>query len=128
MSLYVSFRSVVHALSDCLDLVGINDVHHGKRVGIMATTILSHLGWSQEQQDEVFDACLLHDIGVSSSDLHRQLVEAFDWEGARGMQSSEPIYSAIFLHWHISPDRSACTMSTGPPSTSETQKKPELAI
>lgn len=84
MSLYVSFRSVVHALSDSLDLVGINDVHHGKRVGIVAVEILRALGWSAEDQDMVFDVGLLHDIGVSSSDLHRQLVEAFDWEGSLG--------------------------------------------
>jgi HD-GYP domain-containing protein (c-di-GMP phosphodiesterase class II) len=84
MSLYVNFRSVVHALSDCLDLVGINDVHHGKRVGIMSMEILSYLNWPQATREKVFDACLLHDIGVSSSDLHRQLVEEFDWEGAQG--------------------------------------------
>ena len=84
MPLFVNFRSVVHALSDSLDLVGINDVHHGKRVAIMAVEMLRALGWSREDQEMVFDACLLHDIGVSSSDLHYQLVEAFDWEGSQG--------------------------------------------
>jgi HD-GYP domain-containing protein (c-di-GMP phosphodiesterase class II) len=84
MPLFVNFRSVVHALSDSLDLVGINDVYHGKRVGIMAVEILRALGWSQEDQGIVFDASLLHDIGVSSSDLHHQLVEDFDWEGSQG--------------------------------------------
>ncbi|MBS4096012.1 MAG: HD domain-containing protein [Sulfuricella sp.] len=84
MSLFVNFRCVVHALSDSLDLVGINDVYHGKRVGIMAVEILRALEWSREDQDMVFDAGLLHDIGVSSSDLHHQLVEDFDWEGSQG--------------------------------------------
>lgn len=84
MPLFVSFRSVIHALSDSLDLVGINDVHHGKRVGIMAAEILRVLGGGTADQEVVFDAGLLHDIGVSSSDLHRQLVEEFDWEGSRG--------------------------------------------
>lgn len=84
MSLFVNLRSVVHALSDSLDLVGINDVHHGKRVGIMAVEILRTLGRSGEEQAMAFDAGLLHDIGVSSSDLHRQLVEDFDWEGSQG--------------------------------------------
>ena len=83
MPLFVNFRSVVHALSDSLDLVGIDDVHHGKRVGIMAVEILRELGWSQEDREMVFDACLLHDIGVSTSDLHRQLVEEFDWIGSQ---------------------------------------------
>ncbi|MBI4986099.1 MAG: HD domain-containing protein [Rhodocyclales bacterium] len=84
VSLFVNLRSVVHALSDSLDLVGINDVHHGKRVGIMAVEILRALGWSQADQETVFDAGLLHDIGVSSSDLHHQLIEDFDWEGSQG--------------------------------------------
>ena len=83
VSIYVNFRCVVHALSDALDLVGINDVHHGKRVGIMCSDILGSLGGSEAEQAMVFDAGLLHDIGVSSSDLHRQLVEEFDWEGAQ---------------------------------------------
>jgi HD-GYP domain-containing protein (c-di-GMP phosphodiesterase class II) len=83
MPLFVNFRSVVHALSDSLDLVGIDDVHHGKRVGIMAVEILRALGWSLEDQEMVFDACLLHDIGVSTSDLHRQLVQEFDWKGSQ---------------------------------------------
>ena len=83
MPLFVNFRSVVHALSDSLDLVGIDDVHHGKRVGIMAVEILRELGWSQQDREMVFDACLLHDIGVSTSDLHRQLVEEFDWIGSQ---------------------------------------------
>lgn len=83
MSIYVNFRNVVHALSDALDLVGINDLHHGKRVGIMCVDILRTLGGSEEELAMVFDAGLLHDIGVSSSDLHRQLVEEFDWEGSR---------------------------------------------
>jgi HD-GYP domain-containing protein (c-di-GMP phosphodiesterase class II) len=84
MALFVNLRSVVHVLSDALDLVGINDVHHGKRVGIMAVAMVRKLGWSVEEQERVFDACLVHDIGVSSTDLHRQLVIEFDWAGSAG--------------------------------------------
>lgn len=84
MTLFVNLRSVVHALSDSLDLVGINDVHHGKRVGILAVDILRAAGGSPAELERVFDTGLLHDIGVSSSDLHHQLVEDFDWEGSQG--------------------------------------------
>lgn len=83
MSLQVDLRSVVHALSDALDLVGINDVHHGKRVGIMAVEILRARGAGKAELDMIFDAGLLHDIGVSSTDLHCRLVNEFDWEGSR---------------------------------------------
>lgn len=82
MSLFVDLRLVVHALSDALDLVGVNDVHHGKRVGVMAVDILRQLGEPEDVQQRAFDAGLVHDIGVSSTDLHNQLVEDFDWEGA----------------------------------------------
>lgn len=82
MSLFVDLRLVVHALSDALDLVGVNDVHHGKRVGVMSVDILRQLGEREEVQQRAFDAGLVHDIGVSSTDLHNQLVEDFDWEGA----------------------------------------------
>ena len=84
MTLKVDIRLVIHALSDALDLVGINDTHHGKRVGVMAVEILRHLGESHATQDRIFDAGLLHDIGVSSTDLHHQLVDDFDWEGSHG--------------------------------------------
>jgi HD-GYP domain-containing protein (c-di-GMP phosphodiesterase class II) len=80
----IDLRRVVYALSDALDLVGINDLHHGKRVGIMATDIAQTLGWTAARQKLAFDAGLLHDIGVSSTDLHRKLVEDFDWDGAQG--------------------------------------------
>lgn len=87
MSLYVNLRSVIHALSDALDLVGINDVHHGKRVGIMAADILHNAGGSEADCDLAFDVGLVHDIGVSSTDLHHRLVDDFDWEGAQGHAS-----------------------------------------
>ncbi len=46
---------MVYALSDALDLVGVDDVAHGKRVGIMCANCASVLGWNQGQQDLMFD-------------------------------------------------------------------------
>lgn len=110
MSLRVDLRLVVHALSDALDLVGINDVHHGKRVGVMAVDILRQLGEPVAVQERAFDAGLVHDIGVSSTDLHHQLVEDFDWEGSEGhavygahlLQSFPPLagLAPIIRHHH----------------------------
>ncbi|RLJ68112.1 HD domain-containing phosphohydrolase [Sulfurisoma sediminicola] len=84
MPFQVALRHVIHALSDALDLVGVNDLHHGKRVGIIAMHLGQHLGWPQDDIDRCFDAGLIHDIGVSSTDLHRRLVVDFDWEGSLG--------------------------------------------
>ena len=73
-------RSVVYALSDALDLVGIDDVAHGKRVGIMAALCGKAMGWEEAEQSFMFDLGMLHDIGVSSTQTHQHLLLEFDWE------------------------------------------------
>lgn len=72
-------RQAVFALSDALDLVGVDDVAHGKRVGIMAMFCARALGWSDADQSLMFDMGLLHDIGVSSTQTHQHLLLEFDW-------------------------------------------------
>ena len=74
-----NLRQVVFALSDALDLVGVDDVAHGKRVGIMSVHCAQVLGWSEEQQSLMFDLGMLHDIGVSSTQVHQHLLQEFDW-------------------------------------------------
>ncbi len=77
------FRQVVYALSDALDLVGVDDVAHGKRVGVMAAECARTLGWSSDDIQFVFDLGLLHDIGVSDTTTHQHLVGEFDWAGSQ---------------------------------------------
>lgn len=72
-------RQAVFALSDALDLVGVDDVAHGKRVGIMAMFCARALGWGEATQSLLFDMGLLHDIGVSSTQTHQHLLLEFDW-------------------------------------------------
>lgn len=83
-SLQVDLRQVIYALSDALDLVGIDDVAHGKRVGIMAASCGRELGLDADGCTRLFDLGMLHDIGVSTTTVHRHLVGEFDWEGSRG--------------------------------------------
>lgn len=80
----VDLRQVIYALSDALDLVGIDDVAHGKRVGIMAAACGRELGLTAEQTIRLFDLGMLHDIGVSSTTTHRHLVNEFDWDCSQG--------------------------------------------
>lgn len=77
------FRHLVYALADALDLVGIDDVGHGKRVGIMAGEVAEVLGLAPERRLFLFELGLLHDIGVSSTVTHLHLVSEFDWQGAQ---------------------------------------------
>lgn len=83
MQFNVDLRQTVYALSDALDLVGVNDFYHGKRVGLMAVDVARVMGMTQAQSDELFDTGLLHDCGVSSTAVHENLVSKMDWSGAQ---------------------------------------------
>ncbi|MDH3359359.1 MAG: HD domain-containing protein [Desulfobulbaceae bacterium] len=78
----VDFRQVVHALSDALDLVGVDELQHGKRVAFMAVECGRALNFDDEKLDRLYHAALLHDCGVSSTTVHRYLVTELDWAGA----------------------------------------------
>ncbi|MEV3831309.1 HD domain-containing protein [Aeromonas allosaccharophila] len=82
-SLQVDLRQVVYALSASLDMVGIGDVAHGKRVGIMAAECGRFLGMSDAERCLLFELGVLHDIGVSSTITHHHLVSEFDWESSQ---------------------------------------------
>jgi putative nucleotidyltransferase with HDIG domain len=81
--LLVDLRQVIYALSDALDLVGIDDVGHGKRVGVMAAALARRLGLDPVATTFLFDLGMLHDIGVSSTATHGHLVAEFDWENSQ---------------------------------------------
>ncbi len=78
----IDFRQIVHALSDTLDLVGVDEVQHGKRVAFMVMECGRGLGLTRKQQDRLYHAALLHDCGVSSTAVHRSLVSELDWSGS----------------------------------------------
>lgn len=83
MAIHADLRHVIYALSDALDLVGVDDVAHGKRVGIMAAECATALGRSPKEIAFLFDLGMLHDIGVSSTHTHQKLVGEFDWENSQ---------------------------------------------
>lgn len=83
MSIKADLRHVIYALSDALDLVGVDDVAHGKRVGIMAAECGRVGGLPADDVAFLFDLGMLHDIGVSSTRTHCHLVEEFDWDGSQ---------------------------------------------
>lgn len=78
----IDLHSTLIALSGALDLVGVDEVQHGKRVGMMARQIAQALGWSDEESYSILVAGLLHDCGVSTIREHRQLTETLEWDGA----------------------------------------------
>ena len=82
MAIHIDMRQVVLLIASAVDLVGVDDVLHGRRVAILAVECAKQLGWDQTAQHLLFDAGLLHDVGVSSTRIHRNLINELDWEGA----------------------------------------------
>lgn len=82
MAFQVDLYRAVVALSDALDLVGVDAVGHGHRVGLMAEACAGHLGWDKPARIDLLQAGLLHDCGVSTTHEHRHLVTELDWSGS----------------------------------------------
>lgn len=115
MSVTINLGQAVHALSDALDLVGVDEVCHGKRVGCMALHCGRGLGLSDPELADLFHAGLLHDCGVSSTHVHHCLVSELDWENSefhciRGSEQLSqfsplahlaPIVRYHHMHWNL---------------------------
>lgn len=80
--LQVPLHKLILMLAHTVDLVGQDDYLHGRRVGLIAAQLSRQLGASRDQQQEAYYAGLLHDCGVSSNRMHRQLISAIEWSGA----------------------------------------------
>ncbi len=96
----LNLREVTYVLTEALDYVGINDIHHGKRAAYIAYEIGKNMGWRQAKLDKLMLMAMLHDCGVSLTDVHNSIVCNLDWEdsqihcdrGAKLLQNV-PIYS-----------------------------------
>ena len=110
----INLTQLVHMLSDMLDLVGITDLHHSKRVAYMCLEIGRVFGFNPDQENNLYQAALLHDCGVSTTRTHQLLFQQMDWPGApehcaRGssLLENQPLFrhlSPIILlhhtHWN----------------------------
>lgn len=83
MTFQVDVRQIIHSFSEALDLVGIDEVQHGKRVAFMAYECGRAMDFSTTGLDRVYHGALLHDCGVSSTEVHRKLVTELDWSGSQ---------------------------------------------
>ncbi len=106
----VDLSEATLAVSDAVDLVGVKVLQHGKRVAFMALETARTLGLEESWQRELFRAALIHDCGVSSSEVHKRLVYELDWAGSRDhcergyklMRDFEPFatLAEVILHHH----------------------------
>lgn len=108
--LAVDLNETVLALSDALDLVGVDVVQHGKRVAFVADATARVLGLTEDDASDLFLASVLHDCGVSSTRVAGKLLGEVDWESSNDhcLQGAEllgafPPFSrlaTIVLHHH----------------------------
>lgn len=104
------FHNVVCSLSSSLDLVGITEIHHGKRVALMAACVAKKLGWDNQKQLDLLYAGMLHDCGVSTNEEHQHLVSELEWadvqahctRGYEYLNACSPFqkYAIWILHHH----------------------------
>lgn len=78
----IDLARTITALTAALDLVGIDEVHHGKRVALMAGALAAELGWDAARAHDLTLAGMLLDCGVSRSREHKQLTATLEWAGA----------------------------------------------
>jgi putative nucleotidyltransferase with HDIG domain len=82
MKQHVDIHSAITALSCALDLVGVDEIRHGKRVAVIARAIALRLNWPETECLSSLYAGMLHDCGVSRMHEHHQLTETLEWDGA----------------------------------------------
>lgn len=75
----INLHEAIYSLSDALDLVGVTHIHHGKHVAFMASECGKTMGWQGQRMDDLFQAAMLHDCGVSKTVVHSRLAQ-FEWE------------------------------------------------
>lgn len=107
-SFNINLREAIFSLSNALDLVGIHYIHHGKRVAFMAVECAKILGWNEKRLDNLFQAAILHDCGVSQTSVHANLAQ-FAWEnesehciiGAQLLKKTPPLaYLTDYILYH----------------------------
>lgn len=69
----INLHETIFSLSDALDLVGVDQIYHSKRVAYLATECGKALNWGKDRLDDLFLAALLHDCGVSNTAIHSRL-------------------------------------------------------
>ncbi len=110
MNYKLNIRQVSYALSEALDMVGIDDLYHGKRVAFMASELCKNLKFSQKKIDDIINIGMLHDCGVSNTDIHMNLIKELDWIGSqnhckRGYELLKGVhfynnYASVVLYHH----------------------------
>ncbi len=82
--MHLRMHQAIIGLTHALDLVGVDEVRHGKRVAAIAEAIAHELGWGKMERGFILQAGMLHDCGVSQTREHHDITDGLEWEGAIG--------------------------------------------
>lgn len=98
----LNIRQFIYSLSNALDLVGVTNVFHGRRVAYMSNLCAAELGWDKAILDQLFEASILHDCGVSQTNVHAKLTQ-LQWEEESNhcVVGAELLKKSPYLH-HLS--------------------------
>ena len=69
----INLHETIFSLSDALDLVGVDQIYHSKRVAYLAAECGKALNWGKDRLDDLFLAAILHDCGVFKTAIHTRL-------------------------------------------------------
>jgi HD-GYP domain-containing protein (c-di-GMP phosphodiesterase class II) len=69
----INLHETIFSLSDALDLVGVDQIYHSKRVAYLAVECGKALNWDKNRLDDLFLAAILHDCGVFKTTTHTRL-------------------------------------------------------
>lgn len=94
----INLHEAVYSLSDALDLVGVTHIHHGKRVAYIAAECGKNLNWPKPRMDTLFQAAILHDCGVSKTQVHSRLAQlAWEDEAEHSQRGAELVKGSPVL-------------------------------
>ena len=118
----IRLHEAIYSLSDALDLVGVTQIHHGKRVAYIAVECALAAGWQGDDVERLLQAAILHDCGVSKTLVHERLSQ-FEWEddsehtlhGAE-LLSSSPLLAPLaeIVRHHHRPWSELCQLPLDP--------------
>ena len=78
----IDYDNLIKIVARSLDLVGVDDAYHAQRVAYMASLVSKKMGYESSFVEDLTNAALLHDCGISSTLEHKHLIDEFLWTGA----------------------------------------------
>ncbi|WP_034641488.1 HD-GYP domain-containing protein [Chitinilyticum aquatile] len=78
----VQLEDFIFTFAHAIDLVGLDDAWHGRRVGLLAAELALAAGADWPARQRAYRLGLLHDCGVSSTVQHRAIAMELEWQGA----------------------------------------------